>query len=95
MLKHIGLSLCLCLIAMGLNSVFVTQSDAQQQSSQGTRDVTNIPPAFAGKNSHAESDHSTHRMVHAMCDVVAAGEFAQRSSSIATSFLFKSCRGTP
>lgn len=41
MFKHISLSLCLCLLAMGLNSLLVTPSDAQQQPQQSAQSVTN------------------------------------------------------
>lgn len=44
MFKHVGLSLCLCLLAMGLNSVFATQTSPPRN---GAHSVT------IGSNTHA------------------------------------------
>ncbi len=95
MLKHIGLSLCLCLMAMGLNSVFVGNSEAQPPAGQEAHSVTSGPGTLSDTNISTVQDRSTHRVLHAICGAVAYGDMAQRTSSATSNFLFRSCRGTP
>lgn len=57
MLKHVGLSLCLCLMAMGLNSIFVTSSDAVQQPKQVTERVTHDLTAHPEQNGFTPTRH--------------------------------------
>lgn len=48
MLKHVGLSICLCLLAMGLNRVFAAQTVLSSVTRHGAHSVT------IGSNEHAE-----------------------------------------
>jgi hypothetical protein len=41
MLKYAGLSICLCLMALGLNQVFASQTAAQQYAQKSALSVTN------------------------------------------------------
>lgn len=41
MLKYVGLSVCLCLMALGLNRVFAHQPVAQQPAEKSAHSVTN------------------------------------------------------
>jgi len=62
MFKHISLSLCLCLLAMGLNSLLVTPSDAQQQPQQS---VTNGSTTLIEQGSYINRDgYSVHKPAH-------------------------------
>jgi hypothetical protein len=49
MLKYAGLSLCLCLMAMGLNRVFTTRVTAQKQIPKSAQSVTNGSNTPVGK----------------------------------------------
>jgi hypothetical protein len=54
MLKYIGLSICLCLMAMGLNQVFANQTAAQRHVQKGARSVTNGSNTAAVKPKEAD-----------------------------------------
>ena len=61
MLQHIGLSLSLCLLAMGLNSLLVTSSEAQQQPQQSAQSVTNGSTTPIEQGSYVNREgHSIH-----------------------------------
>jgi hypothetical protein len=60
MLKHIGLSLCLCLMAMGLNSMFVTSGRASPQHGQVTDRVTNGVTAAHQQGGALPARHPAH-----------------------------------
>lgn len=40
MFKHVGLSICLCLLAMGINSVVTGQAAAAAAAKRGAQSVT-------------------------------------------------------
>jgi len=54
MLKYAGLSICLCLMAMGLNQVFANQTTAQQHIQKSARSVTYGSNAAVGKPKKAD-----------------------------------------
>ena len=78
MLQHIGLSLSLCLLAMGLNSLLVTSSEAQQQPQQNSQDVTNGSTTLIEQGSYTNHDgYSVHRPAHTVSGAVPVGASAQ------------------
>jgi len=78
MFKHISLSLSLCLLAMGLNSLLVSRSDAQQQPQQSEQNVTNDSTTLIEQGSYINSDgYSVHRTAHTVSGAVPAGATAQ------------------
>jgi hypothetical protein len=53
MLKYVGLSVCLCLMALGLNHVFANQSASRQLAEKSAHSVTN------GSNTPAKNPKDT------------------------------------
>jgi len=81
MLKHIGLSLSLCLLAMGLNSLLVTSSNAQQQTQQSAQNVTNGSTTLVEQGSYTNHDgYSVHHQAH----TVSGGELRLNAATPAT-----------
>jgi len=78
MFKHISLSLSLCLLAMGLNSLLVTSSEAQQQTQQSAQSVTNGSTTLIEQGSYINRDgYSVHKPAHTISGAVPAGATAQ------------------
>jgi hypothetical protein len=77
MLKHIGLSICLCLMAMGLNSILVTRSDAQQRPTQEAKGVTNGATARVPNARQILWGYTVNRFVQTICDEMKHGDAAQ------------------
>ncbi|MBB6245516.1 DUF3761 domain-containing protein [Rhodanobacter sp. A1T4] len=78
MFKHISLSLSLCLLAMGLNSLLVTPSDAQQQPQQSAQNVTNGSTTLIEQGSYVNREgYSVHKPAHTVSGAVPAGASAQ------------------
>ncbi|MBB6249002.1 DUF3761 domain-containing protein [Rhodanobacter sp. A1T4] len=78
MLKHIGLSLSLCLLAMGLNNLLVTSSDAQQQTQQSAQNVTNALTTLIEQGSYINHDgYSVRRTAHTVSGAAPTGASAQ------------------
>ena len=76
MFKHISLSLCM--LAIGLNSIFVTPSNAQQLSKPSAQNVTNGSTTLIEQGSYINSDgYSVHRTAHTVSGAVPAGATAQ------------------
>jgi hypothetical protein len=59
MVKHVGLALCLCLMAMGLNGVFATRNAAQQHPQESARSVTNGSTALIASGTYANREAPT------------------------------------
>ena len=78
MFKHISLSISLCLLAMGLNSLLVTSSEAQQQTQQSAQSVTNGSTTLIEQGSYINRDgYSVHKPAHTISGAVPAGATAQ------------------
>jgi len=78
MFKHISLSLRLCLLAIGLNSLLVAPSDAQQQPQQSAQSVTSGSTTLIEQGSYVNRDgYSVHKPAHTISGAVPAGATAQ------------------
>lgn len=71
MLKHIGLSLCLCLMAMGLNSIFVASSKAITPHRQVTDRVTNGVSVLHQQGATLPARHPAHAFCSGVPDTTA------------------------
>jgi len=78
MFKKIGLSLCLCLMALGFNSVFASQNDTQAQQRAAAQNVTTSPTALVEQGSYTNKEgFEVHRPAHTVSGQAPAGASAQ------------------
>jgi len=76
MFKRIGLSACVCLVALGLNGIASTQGYAQQQ--QSAHSVTTSSTALIEQGSYINhAGNLVHRPAHTVSGAVPSGATAQ------------------